>query len=83
MSKPWRPDEEIVRARTGAGRRLRSYWRDEVRPHPLPPGAAAGLVLVAFACMGVAFGIYQAFGPREIVAPGAKAEWSAGDAGMR
>ena len=34
----------------------------------LPPGAKAGLVLIGAACVGVAIGAYQAFGPREIVA---------------
>jgi endonuclease YncB( thermonuclease family) len=34
----------------------------------LPPGAKAGLVLIGAACVGLAFGAYQAFGPREIVA---------------
>lgn len=62
MSKHWRPDEDIARARLGAGGRLR-----------LPQGGPAGLVLVAAACLGVAFGIYQAFAPHEPVAPGAEA----------
>lgn len=87
MSKHWRPDEDIVRARFGAGRRLRSL--DEfVRPdfagrvereqrQRLSQGATAGLALVAAACLGVAFGIYQAFAPHEPVAREAEAGWSA------
>ena len=62
MSKHWRPDEDFARARFGAGGRQR-----------LPQGGTAGLVLVAAACMGVAFGIHQAFAPHEPVAPGAQA----------
>lgn len=62
MSKHWCPDEDIARARFGAGRRQR-----------LPQGGTAGLVLVAAACLAVAFGIYQAFAPHEPVAPGAQA----------
>jgi len=46
---------------------LRLYWPEAAR-RPMPPGAKAGLVLVAAACVGVAMGAYQAFGPREIVA---------------
>lgn len=65
MSKHWCPDEDIARARFGAGRRLRSRL--------LPEGGSAGLVLVAAACLAVAFGIYQAFAPHQPVAPGAQA----------
>ena len=32
----------------------------------------AGLVLVAAACLGIAFAIYQAFSPRDAIAPGAE-----------
>lgn len=67
MSKHWRPDEDIARARFGAGRR-----------QPLPQGGTAGLVLVAAACLCAAFGIYQAFAPHEPVAPGARAGLEAG-----
>ena len=66
MSKHWRPDEDIARARLGAGRRQR-----------LPLGGTAGLVLVAAACLGVAFGIYQAFAPHQPVAPEAQSGSSA------
>lgn len=82
MSKHWKPDEDVVRARFGAGRRLRSL--DEFVPpeflgrmqrveRQLPHGAKAGLVLVAAACIGLAIGMYQAFGPRDAVARDAQA----------
>ena len=63
MSKHWRPDKDVLRARSGAGRRKR-----------LPDGGKAGLVLVAAACVAIAIGVYQAFGPREVIAPGAEAK---------
>jgi hypothetical protein len=66
MSKPWEPprrpwtkaDAYVVIG--GGGRRL-------------PPGARAGLILIAAACVGVGVGWYQAFGPRDIVADGVSA----------
>lgn len=82
MSKHWKPPEtgKIVRIRPVRGRRnwvrVHSYWHEEVRSRPLPDGARAGLVLVAAACLGVAVGAYQAFGPNEPIAPGAEAQWS-------
>lgn len=45
------------------------------RRHRLPEGAKAGLVLVAAACLGIAIGLYQAFAPFEIFAPGSETEW--------
>lgn len=91
MSKHWRPDEDaaLLRSAKDAGggprdwARLQSYLHEQVKPQPLPQGAKAGLVLVAIACMGVAFGIYQAFGPREVIAPGAEAGWSAAEEAAR
>jgi endonuclease YncB( thermonuclease family) len=54
--RPWtRADAYVVRGGGSGGRRV-------------PDGAKAGLVLVGAACVGLAFGAYQAFGPREIVA---------------
>jgi hypothetical protein len=38
------------------------------RGRRLPPGARAGLILMAAACLGIGVGWYQAFGPRDIVA---------------
>lgn len=77
MSKHWRPDETATPLRPGKARRdwarLNAYWQDEVRSRPLPEGGKAGLVLVAAACLGVAFGFYLALAPHEPVAPGAEA----------
>lgn len=53
------------------------------RRHRFPEGAKAGLILVAAACLGVAIGDYQAFGPREIIAPGAEAKWDSGEEARR
>lgn len=51
--------------------RIQSYWRAH---RSMPEGAKAGLVLIGAACVGVAIGAYQAFGPREIVASEAAME---------
>ena len=88
MSKHWKPDEAVVRP-LPKGKRLRSLDEftlpdfvgrmDRVRQrHRLPEGAKTGLVLVATACLGLAIGLYQAFAPFEIFAPGAEAEWEEG-----
>ena len=78
MSKHWRPDDTAVPLRPSRSRRewarVQAYWQEEARAKPLPAGATAGLVLVAAACLGVAFGIYQAFGPRQVIADGAQSE---------
>ena len=88
MSKHWRPDETVVPVRFDRGKRLRSLaelaereilGRIQRVERQLPEGAKAGLVLVAAACAGVAFGVYQAFGPRNPIAPGAEAGWNSGD----
>ena len=78
MSQHWQPPKsKVVGIRPVAGKRLRSL--DEfVRPdfgrrqHALSSGAKAGLVIMGAACLGVGIGAYQALGPREIVASGAK-----------
>ena len=54
MSRHWKPEGEIVRATTARKRR------------PLPEGAAAGLLLVAAACLGVAVVLYHVAGPRDV-----------------
>jgi hypothetical protein len=88
MSKHWKPDEGVVRP-LRTGRRLKSLH--ELRPpdflgrmhrveRQLPHGAKAGLLLVAAACLGIAIGAYLAFGPRDIIAPEAKAGERAADA---
>ena len=75
MSEHWRPDEEVVRARFGAGRRLLEEFvppeflgRMQRVERQLPVGAKAGLLLVAAACVGVAAAMYQAFVPHDAVA---------------
>lgn len=77
MSEHWKPDTSAVPLPPARARRkwtrLHAYWRGEARSRPLPDGAKAGLVLVAAACVGVAVGMYQAFGPLEVFAPGAVA----------
>lgn len=92
MSKHWRPDETEVplrpaKARSRARRdwtRAHGYWRDEVRSRPLPPGAKAGLVLLAAACLGVAIGLYQLAGPSDVFERDHAVDWNAvGDAARR
>lgn len=82
--KHWRPDETAVPLAPARARRewtrLQAYWEAPGTKRRLPEGAKAGLVLVGAACVGVAIGIYQAFGPLEVIAPGAEAEWNAGPA---
>ena len=87
MSKHWRHDEKIVRARFGAGKRLRSLneftppeWLGQLLPPDRPAlsdGAKAGLVLMAAACLGIAVGLYQAFGPSDVFERDSGAEWNA------
>ena len=92
MSKHWRPDEDVVRARFGAGKRLRSL--DEFAPpefvgrmdrpkRPLPPGAKAGLALLAAACLGFGTGLYQVFGPRDVFENNPAIDWTAVDEAAR
>ena len=61
MSKHWRPDEDIASARFECAKRER-----------LPEGAAAGLLLVAAAALGMGIVLYQVMGPRDVVAAGAE-----------
>ncbi len=75
MSDHWRPDEDIMRARLGGAEPVRAPGElVTLRPkrERLPEGAAAGLVLVAAACICVAIALYQVLGPRQVVAPGAE-----------
>lgn len=57
MSAHWNPDGDLQRVR-GA--------RASVR---LPEGAAAGLAVVAIACVGLGALLYKLAGPRDIIAP--------------
>lgn len=80
MSKHWKPPN-VVSIRPGRRRgwtRLDSYWRAAPSRRRLPEGAVAGLVLVGAACVGAAIGLYQAFGPPVVFAPGSELRWSPG-----
>ena len=86
MSKPWRPDEDIARARSGGGERLRSPgefapsgWLEHLRGHRLPDGAKVGLALLAAACIGAAIGLYELAGPRDVFERDASVDWNAVD----
>ena len=57
MSAHWNPDDELARVQ---GTRA---------PLRLPDGAAAGLVMVAVACVGLGVLLYKLAGPRDIVIP--------------
>lgn len=59
MSKHWNPEDELALAHRREARSMRSW----------PPGATAGLVLVAAACLGVAAILYQVAGPRDVFGP--------------
>ena len=63
MTKHWNPDEELV-LQLAAEERVRAAKR------PLPPGAVAGLVLVASCCFAVGVVLYQFAGPRAVVEEG-------------
>lgn len=69
MSKHWQPPRgKIVRVRpVGDWARIQSYGV-VAGARRLPPGAWAGLLVIAAACVGVAIGAYQVLGPRDIVA---------------
>jgi hypothetical protein len=84
MSAHWKPDERAARPLRQA-KRLKplgdAALRDLVEraqrvERQLPSGSKAGLVLVAAACVLVGIGLYQMFGPRQIVAPGEDSGWS-------
>jgi len=89
MSKPWRPDEEVFRARFGAGKRLRSLDEFETpgfvgrlerlrrARKSLPPGATVALVLLGAACVGAAVGLYSVAGPIDVFERDAASDWSA------
>lgn len=90
MSKPWRPDEEILplhrrsvrRARGLAPRewqRLKREWREEVHGRPLPHGSRTAMVLLALACLGIGIGLYAMAGPRDVFERDGSGDWSAVD----
>ena len=57
MSRHWNPDDEIARLRPVSG---------APKPRSWPPGATAGVVLVAAACLSVAAILYHVAGPRDV-----------------
>lgn len=63
MTKHWNPDEQLIR-------RLAAEERARAEKRPLPPGAVAGLVLVASGCLAVGLVLYQFAGPRNVVEEG-------------
>jgi hypothetical protein len=68
MSKPWKPPRtHAVQFGKLRWTKAAAYWRDTSHHRQMPAGAKAGLLLVAAACVGVAIGAYDAFGPRHIV----------------
>jgi len=95
MSKPWRPDEDVIRARFGAGKRLRSLDEFETpgfvgrmerlrrARKSLPPGATIALVLLGAACVGAAAGLYSVAGPIDVFERESGADWSAVDGAGR
>lgn len=78
MSRHWKPEGKALRIRPAGARRnwarAQAYWQETAPQRKLPPGAAAGLVLVAAACLGVALVAYAAFGPRQIISDDMQAE---------
>jgi hypothetical protein len=86
MSKPWHPDQEIARARSGGGERLRpldafipSGLLERLRQHRLPDGAKVGLALLAAACIGAAIGLYEVAGPSDVFERDPAIDWNAVD----
>ena len=88
MSKPWRPDEEILPLDGGAERRagslgpkewqrLKREWREEVHGRPLPHGSRTAMALLGLACLGAAIGLYAMAGPRDVFERDAGGDWSA------
>jgi hypothetical protein len=65
MSRHWKPDVEIARAR---GQRRRTPW---------PEGATVGLLVVAAACLGIAAVLYQVAGPRDVIEDDSGVDWNA------
>jgi hypothetical protein len=57
MAQHWNPNDDLLRVRDA---------RPAVR---LPDGAAAGLMMVAAGCVGLALLLYKLAGPRDIIAP--------------
>ena len=88
MSKPWRPDDEILplhrvappRARRLGAKewqRLKREWREEVHGRPLPHGSRTAMALLGLACLGAAIGLYAMAGPRDVFERDSGGDWSA------
>jgi hypothetical protein len=76
MSDHWRPDEDVMRARTGGAERVRSPHaatpeRRQKRER-MPEGATPGLLFVTALSLAVGMGVYFAIGPGDVVAAGAE-----------
>ncbi len=76
MSGHWRPDEDVIRARTGGAERVRSPQvaapTRRAKRERLPEGAKPGLLLVAALSLGLGLAVDQLLGPRDVVAAGAE-----------
>ena len=71
MSMHWRPDEELATLRESKPRRAK------LPRAKLPPGAAAGLALLASACISAGVGLYALAGPRDVFVQDVGGDWSA------
>ena len=61
MARHWNPDDDLARVRDE---------RRAAKPAArLPEGAAAGLAMVAIACVCLGVLLYRLAGPRDIVIP--------------
>ena len=71
MSKHWRSDPDVRPLRPSRARRewarIQDCWPEQARG-PMPEGAKVGLLLIAAACVGAAIAVYQAWGPRDVIA---------------
>ena len=80
VSRHWKPEGEATPARAP-----RECARPAKRP-PLPPGALAGLIMVAAACAGAVLALNWAFGRSDVFAdapPPDAPEWDAVGPGPR
>jgi hypothetical protein len=59
MSKPWNPQDELLRVREDRDSRAQSGPR-------WPDGATAGLVMLGLGCFAVAMLLYRLAGPRDV-----------------
>lgn len=57
MSKPWNPDDDLLRVRETQSK---PRW---------PEGATAGLVMLGAGCFALAMLLYRLAGPRDVFGP--------------